>query len=112
MKEVIIDNVTYVEKEAAASSDKYVIIRTYSAGVHAGYLKEKNGTEVILTNARRIWKWCGAASLSQLAMEGTTLPCYFKFPCAVNEITLQWIEIIPCTEQGREIIQGVDVWSA
>ena len=34
-----------------------VIIRTYSAGVWFGRLKEKSGNEVILTEARRMWRW-------------------------------------------------------
>ena len=50
---------------------KYVIVRTYSAGVFAGNLKSRDGKEVTLTNARRLWYWSGAASLSQLAVAGT-----------------------------------------
>jgi hypothetical protein len=38
---------------------KYVIVRTYSAGVFAGQLESRNGREVILRNARRIWYWSG-----------------------------------------------------
>ena len=48
--------------------EKYVIVRTYSAGVFAGYLISQKGKEVTLTDARRIWFWSGAASLSQLAI--------------------------------------------
>lgn len=47
---------------------KYVIVRTYTAGAFAGELESRNGREVVLLNARRIWYWSGAASLSQLAM--------------------------------------------
>lgn len=35
---------------------KEVIIRTYSAGVWFGVLKQKAGNEVILTKARRMYK--------------------------------------------------------
>ena len=52
----------------------YVIVRTYSAGVFAGYLESRVDREAVLRNARRIWYWDGAASLSQLAMEGTKKP--------------------------------------
>ena len=39
------------------SKGKYVIVRTYSAGVFAGNLLSRNGQEVVLKNARtRIWK--------------------------------------------------------
>lgn len=59
---------------ASEKKRKYVIVRTYSAGVFAGNLKSRNGKEVVLTNARRLWYWAGAASLSQLAVNGTSKP--------------------------------------
>jgi hypothetical protein len=94
------------------STKKYVIIRTYSAGVFAGYLESKDGLEVTLTNARRIWYWEGAASLSQMAMEGVKKPDKCKFPCHVDKIVLQWIEIIDCTEKARKCLENVPVWEA
>ena len=91
---------------------KDVLVRTYSAGVHVGTLKSRDGKEVVLTNARRIWYWSGAASLSQLAMEGTSDPGNCKFPRPVDEILLtEAVEIIPITDKARESIAGVKVWS-
>lgn len=91
--------------------NKFVIVRTYSAGVHAGFLKSRKDKEVILTKARRIWYWNGASTLSQLAMEGTKKPEDCKFPCAVDEILLtEAIEIIPCTEQAQKSIEDVKIW--
>lgn len=91
---------------------KYVIVRTYSAGVFAGELESRNGQEVVLRNARRIWYWDGAASLSQLAMEGTSKPESCKFPCEVDRVELlQAIEILDVTEKARESIKGVKVWA-
>lgn len=90
---------------------EYVIVRTYSAGVFAGYIKSRKGQEVVMTNARRLWYWDGAASLSQLAMEGTKKPENCKFPCEVKEITLlQTIEIIPTTPQAKKSIEEVKIW--
>lgn len=89
----------------------YCMVRTYSAGVFAGYVEERNGKEVTLIHARRIWYWEGAASLSQLAMEGTSNPENCKFPCEVAEVILtEVVEIIPMTEKAKESIQGVPVW--
>jgi len=89
----------------------YVCVRTYSAGCHCGYLKSRNGKEVILLKARRLWYWDGAASLSQLAMEGVSNPGNCKFPCEVDEMVLtEAIEIIGCTEISRKCIQGVKIW--
>lgn len=91
--------------------NKYVIVRTYSAGVFAGYLESKNGQDVILSKARRLWYWAGAASLSQLAVEGTSKPKECKFPTEVESINLlQAIEIIPVTQKAQDSIASVKVW--
>lgn len=90
---------------------KKVIIRADRAGVFFGTLKEKNGSEVVLTNCRRIWYWSGAASLSQLAMEGVKRPDICKFTVVVPTIMiLGVIEIIPCTEEAIKSIESVCVW--
>ena len=92
---------------------QYVIARTYSAGVFAGTLKERKEREVTLTNARRLWYWAGAASLSELAMSGTKKPNDCKFPVAVDEvILLEVIEILIVTEAAQKNIEGVPTWKA
>lgn len=89
----------------------YVIVRTYSAGVFAGELVRRKGKEVELTNARRIWYWSGAASLSQLAMEGTKDPRNCKFPCPVKSVVLtEAVEILSVTPAARKSIEEVPVW--
>jgi hypothetical protein len=90
---------------------KYVIVRTYSAGVFAGYLKSREGSEVVLKKARRLWYWQGAASLSQLAMEGVKSPDECKFPMEVNSIVLLGvIEILDVTEKARLNIANTPIW--
>ena len=90
---------------------KYVIVRTYSAGVFAGELESRKGREVVLRNARRIWRWAGAASLSQLAMEGTKDPVNCKFPMEVDRVELlDAIEILDVTSEARRSITEVEVW--
>ena len=54
--------------------EKKFIVRAKDAGVFYGTIKERNGNEVTMTNARCLWYWDGAASLMQLAMEGVTAP--------------------------------------
>lgn len=89
----------------------YVIVRTYSAGVFAGYLKSREGREATISKARRLWYWGGAASLSQLAEEGTKNPDGCKFPCEVNEILItEAIEILSVTEEAKKSISKVPVW--
>ena len=63
---------------------KKFMVRTYSAGVFMGEIVSKDGQTVVMRNARRIWYWDGAASLSQLAVDGTSKPGNCKFPVAVG----------------------------
>lgn len=92
---------------------EYVIVRTYSAGVFAGELESRRGSEVVLTNARRLWYWAGAATLSQLAVEGTSRPELCKFPCAVPRVLLlHATEILDVTDAARKSIEEVPVWKA
>ena len=94
-------------------SGKYVIVRTYSAGVFAGNLQSREGQEVVLTDARRLWYWAGAASLSQLAVSGTSRPNDCKFPVAVPRIELlQAIEILDVSAEAEVSIKAVNEWRA
>lgn len=91
---------------------KYVIVRTYSAGVFAGYLKSRKGQEVVLMKARRLWYWDGAASLSQLAMEGVSKPENCKFPREVSRVELlNAIEILDVTTKAKNSIDNVAIWA-
>lgn len=118
MTEININGEIYVKKSDVQefpahdnAKREYVIIRTYSAGVHAGYLSAHNGKEVTLVNARRLWYWSGAFTLSEIAVKGVSKPEDCKFSCSVPMIILtEAIEIIPCTEQARRIIEEVKVY--
>ena len=91
----------------------YKIVRTYSAGVFAGEVVSRKGQEVVMKNARRLWYWAGAASLSQLAVNGTSKPQACKFPIAVPRVELlQAIEILDVTEEARKSIEAVPEWKA
>lgn len=98
-----------------AQKKRYVIVRTYSAGVFAGTLESqsKDGKRVVLRDARRLWYWRGAASLSQLAVRGTSDPaaCKFALPVARIEIT-EAIEIDDVAPEGRKSIEAVMPWTA
>lgn len=93
--------------------EPYVIVRTYSAGVFAGRLVSRDGREATLRDARRLWYWAGAASLSELAVRGTSQPKKCKFPTAVARVVLlEAIEILDVTDEARASIEAVPVWSA
>ena len=83
-----------------------VIIRTYSAGVWFGRLKEKSGNEVILTEARRMWRWWAkeSISLSGVALHGIKQE-KSRIAGAVDSVWLQAIEIIPISGTAAELIR-------
>ena len=91
---------------------EYCIIRTYSAGVFAGLFNRKiEGKEGTVFNARRIFYWDGAASLSQMANQGVNKPENCKFAQEVKEVDLkEIIEVLPCTKEARKNIQQVKIW--
>lgn len=91
------------------------IIRAKSAGVFYGEVVTRentpSGVNITIKDCRRIWYWAGAASLSQLAMEGVKTPAECKFTVVVPEMeVMEVIEIIPCTEEASRIIESVPVW--
>jgi hypothetical protein len=90
---------------------KVCMVRTYSAGVFAGKLVNLDGQVGVVKNARRIWYWSGAASLSQLATDGTSKPGGCKFPAPVERVLLlQVIEVIPMTKEAVASIAAVPAW--
>ena len=116
-KVIKIDDTEYVRLKdlpEAAEDQKglpYKIVRTYSAGVFAGYIESSNGQEVVILKARRLWHWEGAATLSQLATEGTKNPKQCKFPCTVSRVkVLEAIELLDCTKRAQKSIEDVPIW--
>jgi len=109
-------NRTFTMKGTAMQSGRYVIVRTYAMGVFAGTLDTASTeTQKILTNARRIWYWAGAASLSQLATDGTSRPKECKFPAEVSRVELtspNGFEVLDVTDKARESIASVKPWQA
>lgn len=120
LETISINGVEYVRADSARSAQAaslnglpYKIVRTRGAGVFAGYVESRNGQEVVIRQARRIYYWAGAATLSQLATEGTSRPSECKFPCAVDRVeVLDAVEILDVTEKAQKSIAAVQVWSA
>lgn len=96
--------------EPTKMKNKYVIVRTYSAGVHAGTLVSYKGTEATLNNARRIWYWKGAFTLNEIANKGIGEGS--KLSDVVPKIILtQAVEIIPCTKEAQKNLSAFLVFT-
>lgn len=85
---------------------QHVLVRTYSAGVHFGRLKSRNGSEATLSDARRIWSWKGANTLNEIATKGIDQSAS-NVSQPVPEIDLtNVIEVIPLSEAARSNLEG------
>lgn len=95
-------------KTATATSERF-IVRADRAGVFYGEIADRRGDEVDMVNARRIHRWEGAASLSQVAMCGVGPKSLLTMP--VPRITiLGVIEVIPCSPEAIQNLDAHPVW--
>ncbi len=85
----------------------YVVVRTYSAGVHVGTLaKQSNdGKRLTLTGARRIWSWKGANTLHEIALRGVGAGSRVSDPVTEIELT-EAIEVIRCAPEGQKALEA------
>ena len=113
---IIVNGVAYVKdfnRAGQCNGMNYCIVRTYSAGVFAGYVESRDDKEIVIKNARRLYYWNGAASLSELAMSGVKKPENCKFPEEVDRVLVtEAIEILDCSEKAKKSIAEVPVWRA
>jgi hypothetical protein len=90
---------------------QYVIVRAHLSGVWAGYMHKREGKDVTLRNARRLYYWAGAKECVDLAMTGVSKPKECKFTAPATEVLVfEAIEIVKGTEKARESIESVAVW--
>lgn len=86
---------------------KKAIIRTYSAGVWFGTVADKDGNEVVITDARRLWYWKAAKSISLSAVANFGVDQKdSKITAPVASVWLEAIEIIPATDEAIKSIEG------
>jgi hypothetical protein len=86
---------------------RHVVVRTYSAGVHLGTLAEREGTAVVLRDARRLWRWAGAFTLSEVATAGVKRVGSRISATVPTILVTEAIEVIPTTEAARETFDAI-----
>lgn len=91
---------------------KRIVLTRSTAGIFVGELESYANKEATLLNARRLWYWTGAASLSQLAQEGTKKPKDCKAPCEVSRVVITDVMEMPdVTKKAKATIDKIPVWS-
>ncbi len=97
--------------QLVAGTSKLTLVRTFSAGVHVGELVSEDGPRVELKNARRIWRWRGANTCSELAERGCVTTEYTRISMRVSSVVLtQAIELIPVSEMASKSLDSEGVW--
>ena len=97
---------------ATKKPQKY-IVRCHFAGVFFGEIKERKGTDCVMTNVRKIWSWEGACAVEELAVNGTTTPRNCQLTVTVDEmIVMDPVQIIPCTNKATAILEAIDEWKS
>jgi hypothetical protein len=105
LKDLLSDN-SQKASEKGPMIGRHCVVRTYSAGVHIGDVVAKDGTNIHLTRARRLWKWGGAFTLSEVATKGID-PKESRMGCEVEIELTQAIELIPTTAKARDTFDKV-----
>lgn len=114
MEEIEINGKKYVLKSSIKQNIKpkdvkvlsYCIIRTYSAGVFAGWVNRKiKGKIQTIYNCRRLWYWKAIGlDCSSIAEHGILEGSKCSEVRSEIDVT-ETIEIQPCTEKSRKIIE-------
>lgn len=94
----------------------FSIIRADRAGVFIGKIVENKGTELVVTNVRRLYRWYGALDAITIAHSGVSSPSNCKFSAQLGDsdksTILNVIEHHPITESALQTINAVPVWKS
>ena len=90
---------------------RFVVVRTYSAGVHAGVLASRDGKAVELTDARRLtyWHLDSGHSLNGVATTGPSSKSRLSESIPLLQL-LEAIEVLPASEAAEKAIREAEVF--
>jgi hypothetical protein len=92
----------------ASKQGKYVVVRTYSAGVYCGVLQGRlKGREATLTEVRLIHSWTGAKTTLDLATAG---PATANMSATALKVVLpEVIAVIDATVKAEKVLRELPV---
>lgn len=119
INEIEINGIKYIPKSEAnnlLSAEKvdgmpFVLIRGYGSGVQFGYLKSREGCEIVLINSRRIWSWNKATETSQIAVSGIDAANSKVTVVIPEKIITDAIEILFITKEGEANLKAQPIWT-
>jgi len=90
---------------------KICVVRSNMAGVFFGEVVEIEGSQVLIKNARKIWRWNGANTVEDISQTGVLSSS--KVTVMVETVLIEKFEqIIPCTEFAITNLTNQEVWKA
>lgn len=105
-----LDKATEKTCAVGIKDEPYVLVRADRSGVFVGKLISHNQREVLLNDCRRLWRWYGARTCSELAIDGTDhVDCKFS-SVTQDHIILDAIEIIKMSDEAVKKIYSVEPW--
>lgn len=91
--------------------NKHVIVRADKAGVFFGILESFDGTNVIMKDVRKLFRWSGASAVEQLSLDGVARPKNCKFTVVVKHMFITNADqVIPCTNKAIDNLKSVAIW--
>ena len=96
---------------ATKRTEKHVIVRTYSAGVYKGVLRQKSqdGKRVVLGDAQILYSWEGALTTLDLAQSGPSA-AKLSQPVSECEVT-EAIAVIAMSPEAVAQFRGIKPWA-
>ena len=94
------------KEERSSLIGQSVIVRARNAGVHYGTLEEQGRDYVRLSDARRIWNWEGAFTLSEVSQVG---PSSARVAVSVPTLVIPVLdigEILLMTKKAKEVLDA------
>lgn len=100
------------KKKAGGFIGKVVLVRDNMAGVHVGTCVDFDAAAKTCTlkNARKVWRWEGAASCHGVAKRGLRPDGSKVCPVVALVTSCAVVEVVLCSEDGARSVMEAPEW--
>lgn len=116
-EKITINGINYIREDSIKQSNpfvnkegfRYAIVRSKDQGVMCGFIKEIVGKQVVLLQARQMFRWDSDFVLPDIAEKGVRNSAKCKFSCEMSQdmIFLEACGVLYCTEKAAKELMGV-----
>ena len=86
------------------TENPFVIVRGRLSGVICGYLESRTTDAIVLTEARQVWRWRGANTVTDLARTGASLTEFTRIAEPAPRVEIQTADVgavVYCTQEAQ-----------